>query len=96
MTELEKIGKKMPYTLPEGSLEAMQQRVLASRGERRPLRRVWWGWALAGAAALTLVLSLRATVFAPDPYADLVAAFNARDSEDQQFILDCIDTTDND
>lgn len=94
MTELEKIGKKMPYTLPEGSLEAMQQRVLASREVRRPWWRAGWAWALAGVAALALVFSLRATVFAPDPYADLLSAFDALDSDDQQFVLDWIDVED--
>ncbi|MBQ7269587.1 MAG: hypothetical protein IJS62_07035 [Bacteroidales bacterium] len=91
MTELEKIGKKMPYTLPEGSLEALQQRVLATRRPGRPVRRGWWGWALAGAAALALLFTLHTTVFTPDPYEELLAAFDALDSEDQAFVLECID-----
>ena len=89
MTELEKIGKKMPYTLPEGSLAAMQQRVLASRPARRPIWTRWWGWALAGVAALALAFSLRLSLSTPDPYSDLVAAFEALDSADQEFLLDC-------
>lgn len=89
MTELEKIGKKMPYTLPEDSLEAMQQRVLASRSQRRPQWRVWWGWAIAGFAAAALALTLRVTVFTPEPYGELLAAFEELDSEDQQFLIDC-------
>lgn len=91
MTELEKIGKKMPYTLPEGSLEAMQQRILATRAVRRPLWRAWWGWALAGAAALALAFTLHLSLSTPDSYEDLVAAFNALDSDDQEFLLDCYD-----
>ena len=91
MTELEKIGKKMPYTLPEGSLEAMQQRVLATRAVHRPLWHAWWGWALAGVAALALAFTLHLSLSTPDSYEDLVAAFNALDSDDQEFLLDCYD-----
>lgn len=89
MTELEKIGKKMPYTLPEGSLAAMQQRVLASRPARRPLWKRWWGWALAGVAALALTFTLRLSLPTSEPYQELIDAFEALDSADQEFLLDC-------
>ena len=89
MTELEKIGKKMPYTLPEGSLEAMQQRVLASRKTHRAPWHAWWGWTLAGIAALTLAFTLHLGLAVPDPYADLVAAFESLESADQEFLLEC-------
>jgi len=92
MTELEQIGKKMPYTLPEGSLEAIERKVLE---DRRPAARHWWGWALAGTfAALALVLAVRGTFFKADRYEDLIAAFESLDDDDQQFILECGDFED--
>lgn len=95
----EKIGKKMPYTIPEDSFERMENRVFeaVNRG-RTPLfggffRKAAFRWTAvtAALAALALAFSLRATVFAPDSYSDLLAAFDALDSEDQQFVLEYID-----
>lgn len=56
---LEEIGKCMPYTVPEGSHEALSARILSAAHSRRPAtkRVVMWCGAVAVLVALAVILS---------------------------------------
>lgn len=60
---MEKIGKRMPYTVPDGSHEALSARILSATHSRRPVakRVVMW----CGAAVVTALVVLAVTLSAP-------------------------------
>lgn len=59
---LEEIGKCMPYTVPEGSHEALNARILSAAHSRRPAtkRVVMWCGAVVVAALVALAVILSA------------------------------------
>lgn len=59
--DFEEVGKQVPYTIPEGFFERMQEQVMHSierPAPRRNLFRVWAGAISAAAAIVVLVLCL--------------------------------------
>lgn len=96
--DLDKLPRRMPYHLPEGSLEAIEQEVYRriAEEESRPSRvarrqRQWWWLALptlvAASVACFVFLSSepeRATMYSQD---EIEQAFEALSEEDKAFIL---------
>lgn len=60
---LKGIGKRMPYTVPEGSHEALSARILSATHSRRPVARRVVMWC--GAAAVTALVVLAVILSAP-------------------------------
>lgn len=64
--EIEKIGKRTPYGVPEGFHEELKQRIMATVqpqrtrrvGHKRALRLALWGGGLVAAAAVALALTV--------------------------------------
>lgn len=62
MKNLEEIGRQMPYSMPEGFIDGMTERVLSAVcTESRTSRRTGWLWGavsgVAAAAALALIVA---------------------------------------
>ena len=91
--DLEKIGKQMPYTVPDGFFEKMEERLMqeaTAKKKKSKLPKVvlWTGLAVAASLALLLVLR-QGIVFAKDNSFELMEmAFNQLNDNDQQLILE--------
>lgn len=85
---LEKIGKRMPYTVPEGSHEALRARILSATHSRRPVakRVVIWCGAAVVAAVVTLAVILSAPREVPTESFDQMLA-QLTDEECNAFVL---------
>lgn len=89
--ELEKLGKKMPYTVPEGFFDTLEERLMqeAMENEKRPKKRnvaLWSG--LAVAASLALLLVLWHGNNAKDSFDQVETTFSQLSDDDQQLMLD--------
>ena len=99
-TILDKIGKKMPYNVPDGFFEAMADSIsdqAAIRAtERRPQRMMRWRThilrisltAAAVAAALITVVTIYPHSSAVQPQLTLEQAFNDLSAADQDYLID--------
>ena len=91
--DLEKIGKQMPYTVPDGFFEKMEERLMqeaTAKKKKSKLPKVvlWTGLAVAASLALLLVLR-QGIVFTKDNSFELMEmAFNQLNDNDQQLILE--------
>ena len=96
---LEKMGKMMPYTVPEGFFDAMEERLMqevTAKKKKSSLRRVvlWTGLAVAASLALLLVLRQGVSKVETDSFEQVEMAFNQLSDNDQQLILDYYDELD--
>lgn len=91
--DLEKIGKQMPYTVPDGFFEKMEERLMqeaTAKKKKSKLPKVvlWTGLAVAASLALLLVLR-QGIVFTKDnSFEQMEMAFNQLNDNDQQLILE--------
>lgn len=97
--DLDKLPRRMPYHLPDGSLEAIEQevqrRIAEETAQTVPVLRQyhrWWRIALPTAvvAAIASFVWLGPRTTAPQTYgeAEIAQAFEGLSDEDQAFILD--------
>ena len=97
--DLEKMGKAMPYTVPEGFFEAMEERLMQEvtakkKKSRLPKVVLWTGLAVAASLALLLVLRQVESIVETDSFEQVEMAFNQLSDNDQQLILDYYDELD--
>ena len=98
------VGKRMPYTVPDGCMDAIEANVLnAVKGEqpkpvlvvvnraarRSVVKRIAWSVA-AVAASLTLFFVVHGKLAAPtaDPYSEVDQAYSQLSQADQQYLLE--------
>lgn len=98
--DLEKMGKTMPYTVPEGFFYAMEERLMqevTAKKKKSKLPKVvlWTGLAVAASLALLLVLRQWFSKVETDSFEQMEMAFNQLSDDDQQLILDYYDELDN-
>ena len=97
--DLEKMDKTMPYTVPEGFFEAVEERLMqevtAKKKESRlPKVVLWSSLAVAASLALLLVLRQSGSKVETDSFEQVEMAFNQLSDNDQQLILDYYDELD--
>lgn len=103
--DFEKIGKKMPYRVPENFLDTIEKNVLSSVAKtnivqlstnKRNKRRMWF-YLTTGAAAAIVLLLLTVHIFvskeAIQDYSleQVEMAFNQLTPEDQDFLMEVYD-----
>lgn len=94
--KLEDIGKRMPYSMPEGFLKEMEESVMGSvaaesKPKRRPLTYVIFRSAVA-AAAVAALFTVSLNTMQPKRYianyTDVDQAFDNLSYDDQQYMID--------
>jgi len=100
--DFEKIGKKMPYSVPEGFFDTMEENIHSALSETnthplsstvKNIRRKWI-FLLTGAVAAVALLLLAVRIFLPTPYASeysfekVELAFNNLSTDDQNFLME--------
>ena len=94
--ELEKWGKTMPYTVPEGFFEGMEERMMkevAPKQKKPALWRasLWTGIAVAASLALLLVLRHGWHNAEDESFKQVEMAFNQLSDSDQELMLEYYD-----
>lgn len=97
--DLNNVGKRMPYTVPDGFFDKLEtqvsERVKAEKSAsaaRKRIRLRWWGGsftAIAAAVALFFVLrtGVVTTPTPKDSFSEVEQAFGNLSSEDREYIL---------
>ena len=91
--DLEKLGKKMPYTVPDGFFDTMEARLMQEvvvKKKKPTFRNValWTGIAVAASLALLLVLRQLSPKTDEASFEQVEMAFNQLSDGDQQLMLD--------
>lgn len=97
--DFEKMNKTMPYTVPEGFFEEMEERLMQEvepKKDSRKLRNValWTGFAVAASLALLLVLRHGWHNNDNKSYEQVEMAFNQLSDGDQELMLEYYDEID--
>ena len=97
--ELEKMGKKTPYTVPEGFFEDMEERLMQEvEKKKRNLKTrnvaLWTGFAVAASLALLLVLRQGFSKGDDGSFEQVEMAFNQLSDSDQELMLEYFDEID--
>ena len=94
--DLEKMKKTMPYTVPDGFFDMMEERLMqetVTKKEKSKLRKVtlWTGLAVAASLALLLVLRQMTPKSDENSFEQVEMAFNQLSDADQEIIFDYYD-----
>ena len=94
--DLEKMKKTMPYTVPDGFFDMMEERLMqetVTKKEKFNLRKValWTGLAVAASLALLLVVRQMAPKSNEHSFEQVETAFNQLSDADQEIIFDYYD-----
>ena len=94
--DLEKMKKTMPYTVPEGFFDMMEERLMQEtvvKAKPSNLRKValWTGFAVAASLALLLVVRQVTTKGNENSFEQVETAFNQLSDADQEIIFDYYD-----
>ena len=94
--DLEKMKKTMPYTVPDGFFDMMEERLrqeTVTKKEKSNLRKVAFWTSLAVAASLALLLVVRQMTPKNDEnsFEQVETAFNRLSDVDQEIIFDYYD-----
>ena len=96
--DLEKMDKTMPYTVPEGFFEAMEERLMQEVAQKKksklPKVVLWTGLAVAASLALLLVLRQGLSKVKTDSFEQVEMAFNQLSDSDQELMLEYYDEID--
>lgn len=97
--DLEKTNKTMPYTVPDGFFEKMEERLMQEvepKKKNQKLRNValWTGFAVAASLALLLVLRHGWYNNNNKSYEQVEMAFNQLSDGDQELMLEYYDEID--
>ena len=97
--DFEKMNKTMPYTVPEGFFEDMEERLMQEvepKKNSRKLRNValWTGFAVAASLALLLVLRHGWQNNDNKSFEQVEVAFNQLSDGDQELMLEYYDEID--
>lgn len=98
--DFKQVGKRMPYEVPEGFFDEMEQNVMAEvktdiakAQKSRWRRRLAWGTIAGAAAAVALLLTVNLRGHDASGYtdADVDRAFAQLQPADQEFLLEVYD-----
>ena len=94
--DLEKMKKTMPYTVPDGFFDMMEERLkqeTVAKKEKSNLRKValWTGFAVAASLALLLVVRQMTPKNDENSFEQVETAFNQLSDADQEIIFDYYD-----
>ena len=94
--DLEKMKQTMPYTIPEGFFDRIEERLMQETVEKtKPsnLRKValWMGFAMAASLALLLVVRQVTPKGNENSFEQVETAFNQLSEADQEIIFDYYD-----
>ena len=94
--DLEKMKKTMPYTVPDGFFDMMEERLrqeTVTKKEKSNLRKValWTGLAVAASLALLLVVRQMTPKGDENSFEQVETAFNQLSDVDQEIIFDYYD-----
>ncbi len=97
--DLEKMNKTMPYTVPDGFFEEMEERLMREvepKQKSQKLRNValWTGFAVAASLALLLVLRHGWHNTENESFNQVEMAFNQLSDGDQELMLEYYDEID--
>ena len=97
--DFEKMNKKMPYTVPEGFFEEMEERLMQEVEPKKNSRKLrntalWTGFAVAASLALLLVLRLGWHNTDDESFEQVEMAFNQLSDGDQELVLEYYDEID--
>lgn len=97
--DLENMNKTMPYTVPEGFFDEMEERLLqeVAPEKKKPTLRnttLWTGFAVAASLALLLVLRQVWHNTEEESFKQVEMAFNQLSDSDQELILEYYDEID--
>ena len=97
--DLENMEKKMPYTVPEGFFDEMEERLMqevAPEKKKSMLRKaaLWTGFAVAASLALLLVLRQGWHNTEDESFKQVEMAFNQLSDSDQELMLEYYDEID--
>lgn len=93
----ENVGKQMPYAVPDGFFDQLEENVMGSLAQQRetkvhPLRKHWGKLLLAAAAAIALFIVIQKTLpknsAEADDFISVELAFNDLSTEDQDYLLE--------
>ena len=93
---MEKMEKRMPYTVPEGFFDEMEECLMQEvemKKKNRKLRNValWTGFAVAASLALLLVLRQGFSKSDDGSFEQVEMAFNQLSDSDQELLLEYFD-----
>lgn len=87
--DFEQVGKRMPYNVPNGFFDQLEQNVMA---KTNPYSGRGWGWgSFAAAAAIALFLVFTKGMpndRTEDSFANVELAYNNLSTEDQEFLME--------
>lgn len=95
--DFDKIGKRMPYSVPSGTFEEIEHNVTSALSRRKKRKNMVhllrWGAALAVAASITLLIIVRPTAHAPSTNSDdMLAKIDIADANlseaDREYLLE--------
>ena len=94
--DLEKMKKTMPYTVPEGFFDMMEERLMqetVTKKEKSNLRKIALWTGLAVAASLALLMVLRQGLFQTEEssFEQVEIAFTQLSDADQELMFDYYD-----
>ena len=94
--DLEKMKKTMPYTVPEGFFDMMEERLMqetVKKKEKSNLRKIalWTGLAVAASLALLVVLRQGLYQTKESSFEQVEIAFTQLSDTDQEFMFDYYD-----
>ena len=94
--DLDKMKKTMPYTVPEGFFDMMEERLkqeTVAKKEKSNMRKValWTGFAVAASLALLLVVRQMTPKGDENSFEQVETAFNQLSDADQEIIFDYYD-----
>ena len=97
--DLEKINKTMPYTVPEGFFDEMEERLMqeVTTEKKKPTVRkvaLWTSLAVAASLALLLVLRHGWHSTEEESFKQVEMAFNQLSDSDQELMLEYYDEID--
>lgn len=89
--DFEKVGKQMPYKVPEGFFNELENNILAEVGAKPKhsyLRIVARSFAAAAAVVALTFTVINLTAEQTDGLNDILVSFNKLSTNDQEFLLD--------
>ena len=97
--DLENMGKKMPYTVPEGFFDAMEERLMQEAAPKKTKSKtrnvvLWTSLAVAASLALLLVLRQGWHNTEDESFKQVEMAFNQLSDSDQELMLEYYDEID--
>ena len=97
--ELEKMNKTMPYTVPKGFFDEMEERLMQEvvTEKKKPTARkvaLWTSLAVAASLALLLVLRHGWHSTEDESFKQVEMAFNQLSDSDQELMLEYVDEID--